>query len=246
MISDPRLVHYACVAKDATVLAEFNSNDADLGALAVGCLEKTPPFHSIYTHTVRRRTYTFLIESPFVYFAVFDEKLDKYDGVDFLKAVKEGFEAFVGGRSAKKCDSHCFQGEFNPVFHNLLASMAEREEPPPLSPRKMSHESSGSTESLCGYRTGTTPLFNETTNYLKKKKKKRLLDGENDDASELSREFSVPMHKSAAFSGELGYQRAKRVWKRHVWVVLALDLIVCIILFIIWLWVCRGLKCIDG
>nr|GLL42352.1 phytolongin Phyl2.1 [Ipomoea trifida] len=48
-------VHYACVAKDNVVLAKFNSEDAHLGALAMRCLEKTPEFHSMFTHTVRQR-----------------------------------------------------------------------------------------------------------------------------------------------------------------------------------------------
>lgn len=245
MISDPSLVHYACVAKDNIVLAEFNSEDADLGALAMRCLEKTPEFHSMFTHSVRQRTYTFLIESP--------------------------FDCFVEGNSTKKrlehVTSHCFQGEFNPIFHQLLDSMSDTEEAP-HSPRKQRHHArrgsgsgsgSGSTDSLCGRKIGSAPLFGEANNL--KKKKKRLL-GEfrkggmdvgnerklnmGEDGTELSREFSVSMHKNAAFSGELGHQRAKKVWKKQVWVVLSLDLIVCTILFVIWLWVCRGFKCIDG
>ncbi|VFQ77647.1 unnamed protein product [Cuscuta campestris] len=253
MISDPSLVRYACVAKHATVLAEFNSEDADLGSLAIKCLEKTPPFHSMYTHTVRGRSYAFLIENPFVYFAIFEEKMEKHDGLAFLRGVKEEFDVFLAEvSSAKKrleqAGSHCFQGEFNPVFHRLLASSMSETEEPPRSPRKMSHESTGSMDSLsCGCNMGTTPLFNEASNNLKKKNKKKRLLGENGDTAGLSRDFSVSMHKnSAAYSGELGHQRAKRVWKRQVWVVLALDLIVCTMLFIVWLWVCRGFKCIDG
>lgn len=250
MISDPSLVRYACVARDATVLAEFNSEDADLGSLAIRCLEKTPSFHSAYTHTVRGRSYAFLIQDPFVYFAIFEEKLEKYDAMVFLSGIKEEFDVFMTqGSSAKKrleqAGSHCFQGEFNPVFHRLLASSLSETEEPPRSPRKVSHESSGSMDSLaCGCNMGTTPLFNEATNNLKKKNKKKRLLGESEDAT--SRDFSVSMHKNAAFSGELGHQRAKKVWKRQVWVVLALDFIVCTMLFIVWLWVCRGFKCIDA
>ncbi|KAL0403238.1 UNVERIFIED_CONTAM: Phytolongin Phyl2.2 [Sesamum radiatum] len=76
MITDPELIHYACIAKGTTVLAEFNSKDAALGEIAAKCLEVTPPFHAIFTHTVRSRTYTFLIEDPFVFFAIFDEKME--------------------------------------------------------------------------------------------------------------------------------------------------------------------------
>ena len=37
--------------------------------------------------------------------------------------------------------------------------------------------------------------------------------------------------------------KAKHVWKKHVWVLLLLDLFVCAVLFVIWLWVCSGFKC---
>lgn len=43
-----------------------------------------------------------------------------------------------------------------------------------------------------------------------------------------------------------GRQKAKKIWRRHVWVVLILDLAVCLILFGIWLFVCRGFQCIEG
>ncbi|KAL0340966.1 UNVERIFIED_CONTAM: Phytolongin Phyl2.2 [Sesamum radiatum] len=91
MITDPDLIHYACIAKGTTVLAEFNSKDAALGEIAAKCLEVTPPFHAMFTHTVRSRTYTFLIEDPFVFFAIFDEKMETAERLAFLKSVRDAF-----------------------------------------------------------------------------------------------------------------------------------------------------------
>ncbi|KAM1094204.1 hypothetical protein FF1_009241 [Malus domestica] len=59
------------------------------------------------------------------------------------------------------------------------------------------------------------------------------------------RDFPLPTQKSGLLHSG-GRQKAKQVWRRHVWVVLILDLFLCAVLFGIWLWVCRGFKCIDS
>ncbi|CAK9151602.1 unnamed protein product [Ilex paraguariensis] len=260
------LIYYACVAKGTTILAEFNSKDADLGALAAKCLEKTPAHHSIFSHTIRDKTYMFLLDDSFLYFAIFDENLDNSEGLSFLKSVKDAFNDIVQNNSVKKrldsLNSHCFQGEFNPLFHQLLASNSEFEAPG--SPRmvlKLNHGGSERFDSPRGQKIGSLPLLGDVPKRLKKKKKRFFGDsyGETKDqnkvdvssndssAGGLTREFSVVLHKNVVFSGELGqHQKAKRVWKKHVWIVLSLDLIVCSLLFGIWLWICRGFKCING
>ncbi|KAL7589268.1 hypothetical protein Lser_V15G35816 [Lactuca serriola] len=129
---NPNLIFYACIAKDTTILAEFNSKDADLGDLAKKCLEKTPPFHSIFSHTVHGETYMFFILDPFVYFGIFDESLEKPECLLFLKSVKNAFTSMIDNRNSGTMKQrlyspnwHCFQGEFSPVFQQLLASNLE-------------------------------------------------------------------------------------------------------------------------
>lgn len=250
MIQNPNLVFYACIAKGTTIVAEFNSKDADLGALAAKCLESTPPLHSIFSHTMRDRTYTFLIDENFVYFGIFDEKFEKSEGLSFLKSVKDSFNEIVETNSPKRLEnlnSHCFQGEFNPVFHHLLASPTEMDSP--HSPRaSLKHNQSGVFDSPREKNIGFVPLLEDASKHLKKKKKKRSEDKENkvdmcDDSGQLSRDFSL---SNNMFDGDLGQQKVNRIWKKQVVVVLAVDLIVCSILFGIWLWICRGFKCIDG
>ncbi|KAI3457997.1 hypothetical protein Pfo_014660 [Paulownia fortunei] len=259
MISDPDLIHYACIAEGTTVLAEFNSEDAALGAIAAKCLDKTPPLHATFTHTVRSRTYTFLIDKPFVYFVISDEKLEKSEGLAFLKSVRDAFgEVYKGERKLEKLSSHCFQGEFNPVFRQLLG--------PALyhmdgigSPTGQRIGQSGILQSGSGPIRGRAKLNGEKG---LNKMKNRLLgelkigrrngEKENDENGGngigLSREFSLLMHKNGGlYSAELtGHQKARKVWKKQVWIVLSLDLIVCAILFAVWLWVCSGLKCIES
>lgn len=254
MILNPDQIHYICIARGTTVLAEFNSKDAALGAIAARCLENTPSFHATFTHTVRSKTYTFLIDDPFVYFVIFDEKLENSEGLAFLKSVREAFAMVLKGEpKLEKLSSHCFQGELNPVFRHLLG------------PALYHMDGIGSPT---GQRIGQSGFLQSGSGPIRerpkpdgdkglKKMKNRFLgqfnfaggDDENGGAGiGLSREFTLIARKSKGlYSGELTpRQKARNVWKKQVWVVVSLDLIFCSILFAVWLWVCSGFKCMAN
>ena len=236
MTWDPSLFHYACIAKGTTILAEFNPKDAALGAIAAKCLEKTPPFHASFAHTVRSKTYKFLIDEPFVYFLISDEKLDKSDGLPFLNCGRDAFvRDFQGHNKLENLSSHCFQGEFSPVFRQLLA------------PALCIIDGIGSP---IGQRIGQSGLLrgNNGTNRMKNRFLEGVIGRKNrENGIGLSPEFSPNVHKNRGIcSRELNdHQRAKKIWKRQVWIVLLLDLVACVILFVVWLWICSGLKCME-
>ncbi|GER28953.1 vesicle-associated membrane family protein [Striga asiatica] len=244
MVSDPDMIHYACIAKSTTVLAEFNSKDGTLSEIAASCLHNTPPFHSRFTHTVRSRTYAFLIEDDFVCFAIFDERLEKPDALAFLKNVRRAFAGvYKGERALRNLTSHCFQGELNPVFHQLLSCNLDRVEGlgSPKGPR-MSHNG--------GFQPESSPIRgwpkSGGENGLKKMKNRLLGCGERKEGDEDMGSGLITHKNGSLYSGEIsGHQKAKKVWKKQVWVVLSLDLVICVILFGVWLWVCSGFKCID-
>ncbi|KAJ6294839.1 hypothetical protein OIU76_022841 [Salix suchowensis] len=129
MISNPNHVFYACIAKGPTVLAEFSSsNESGIEIIGQRCIEKTPPNHSMFSHTTRNKTYTFLIDDPFAYFAIFDEDLQKSESLWFLNRVKVAFEDFLGAKMMKdgeKMGSFCFQGELRFMFREILALDAD-------------------------------------------------------------------------------------------------------------------------
>lgn len=64
------------------------------------------------------------------------------------------------------------------------------------------------------------------------------VDGNTGGASGMSLQRTASMRTK-------GQQIAQRMWWRNVRVVLLLDFVVCAILFVVWLCVCRGFKCVS-
>lgn len=247
MISNPNPIFYACIAKKTTILAEF-SREPDLKLLAHKCIERTPSYHFMFTHTVRNRTYTFLIEDPFVYFAIFDQNLDPSEALSFLDCLKCAFKEVVKEgelvRGSENFSSHSFQVKLDPFFRKLMAS-----------DRGLSITNRNpSTDLSKGKQILSSPLLDASpTEGLKKRLSgdvgkdiaiEKKLDVGDDVNADYSKSLSFPLQKNHCLHvGD--YQKAKQVWRKHVWVVLLLDLFVCLVLFVIWLWVCGGVECIK-
>ncbi|KAI4337977.1 hypothetical protein L6164_016336 [Bauhinia variegata] len=260
MISNPDFIFYACIAKGTTVLAQFRSEEPRIEELAAQCLEKTPPNHSMFSHTVRESTYTFMIADPFVYFAIFNEGLVKSEGHWFLNRLKCGFDEIIRSRSITASDdfsSLCFQTQFDSIIRELMPLDSDLDLDgvnPQWSEGKDSQNSQNS--SIKGTRSGMIAMLENPIKGLKKKKRvsteSNLIDDKNaklenkldvcDTINGCPRDFAFVSTKSAVNDR----QRAKQIWKKHVWVVLLLDIFVCAALFIIWLWVCRGFQCMAS
>lgn len=255
MISNPDLIYYACIARNTTILAQF-SKEPDLEDLARQCIQRTPPYHSTFSHTVRKRTYTFLIDDPFVYFAIFDQNLDQSEGLWFLNRIKSGFE---GGAGCEDYSFGCFQAEFDSILREIME--VDDLDMVNSTSTLSSVSQNPSLDSVRGQSFGFTPLLGVKP--VKGLKKKKRLSGDTngdlgkdsnledtvdvyDDVNGVNnRDFSSAMQKNVSpYTADR--QRAKQVWRKHVWVVLLLDLFVCVVLFGIWLWVCRGFKCVDS
>ncbi|XP_030549084.1 phytolongin Phyl2.2 [Rhodamnia argentea] len=257
---NPNHIFFVCIARGASpILAEF-SGDPDLRPLAHQCLLRAPPHHSSFSHTVRGRSYTFLIADPLAYFAVSDDSLERPEVLRFLDRLRSSFEEAVG-REVTRCPddlrSYCFQSQFDEILRELMRPGGGVFHSWPGSITTSAESSRNA--SLDGGGAFMAPLLGSPGKGLKKKKRlnsESAADGDakdsnfenkvdvGDHANGSCRDFPASMQKSCVHSGER--QRAKQVWKKHVWVVLSIDLLVCVVLFGVWLWVCRGFQCIDG
>ncbi|XP_010520972.1 PREDICTED: phytolongin Phyl2.2 [Tarenaya hassleriana] len=233
MISDPDLLFYACIAKGTVVLAELSSKEPGIEATALRCIENTPPNHSIFSHTVRERTYTVAIDDPFVYFAISDEDMEKSEGVWLLNRFKSTMEDLVKSGSIDSLDnlsSHCLQSELDPLFAEIVGGELGLDS---------ALEESGrypSMDSWKGWRAAIMPLMG---NPLKVLKKKRLhTDTKDKDARDLRGDGSSGVLCKELRKGWLLQNHQAR--RNHVWMVLAFGTLICAVLFGAWMRVCQG------
>ncbi|MCL7038970.1 hypothetical protein MKW94_000390 [Papaver nudicaule] len=249
MVSDRNSVLYACISKGNTVLAEFSSGDVDLQTKALRCLEKAPDYHITYTHTIRQKIYSFLMADPFVYFAIVNEEFGHLQSFQFLDCVKQAFSKILERKDVKRSEiltSHCFHEEFIPIFRSLMESECKSNE---------LQSSVVSTGDLCNDGRNSRSKHSEN---LRKKKHSGEMDDERNELpivnkvdsscgdSNSNSEFSTSLLKSGSYMRNNGYLHAKKMWRRHVWTVLLIDLMICCVLFGVWLWICRGFECIAS
>lgn len=253
MVSYTNLILYVCVAKGTTILSEWSNGDRDLETLAAECIANTPPFHARFSHTVGKRTYSYLMDDNFVYFAIFDEDLDKAQGFWLLNCVKNAFgeiaERKTLSKASKNLTSHCLQKESNSIFRHIIALQGNFD------------EESNSLETACkDCRKGSLAsraadkIVSVLFKILNRKMKKRVDSETNGETKDISLQTNADMSDDGALglssqkNGLLmvngGRQQAKQNWKRTACRVLVMDVFVCSILFAIWFWICHGFECI--
>lgn len=266
------IAHHRSFESSSTILAEFNSADSSLQQLAQKCLQFVPPHHSIFSHSYHNQSYTFLFHDGFVYLGIFDSKMVKSDQVRFLGRLKETIDHLIfNGKSNFKFSSYCLQGELHPIFHKLMSKSYDFDAP--LVPNGVHNNNNTSVSVsvsvsnssknkkvmsvslLSGSKIGkgfkkkkyTEESLSNSRDALVVDGKHDLSHDDNYDVGEVkSREFAHPDGNFLLENSGVGRHKAKKIWRRHVWIVLVLDLAVCLILFGIWLFVCRGFQCIEG
>uniref|UniRef100_A0A7N0U611 Longin domain-containing protein n=1 Tax=Kalanchoe fedtschenkoi TaxID=63787 RepID=A0A7N0U611_KALFE len=247
MASDRDLVLYLCVSEGTMIVADVVFRDPDMEKLAAKCLHHTPANHAVYTHTFDGRSYAFLIGERFVVFGIFDAGLEKGKRLWLLEKVRDGFEGVLIRKESafvEKLGCMSLQVDMAEVFRRAVDAQFGS-----------ISSVSGLARLVCDQRTkNSAPAKSQKgcNDGLKKKKKKRVggaageANGESWEvehlADETSKEMSVLMNKHD------GRQRAaaRRSWRMRAWIVLLADLIVCLVLFGVWLYICRGFKCLDG
>lgn len=119
-------VYYCCVSRGNKILYTYSAGDHEIENLAALCLEKAPPFHRWYFETTRKRTFGFLMEDGYVYFAIVDEVVGNSGVLQFLEHVREEFKkvARKGSRgSFSSMNSIGLQEQLVPIIRRLITSL---------------------------------------------------------------------------------------------------------------------------
>ncbi|KAK9110891.1 hypothetical protein Scep_018410 [Stephania cephalantha] len=272
-------VYYCCVSKANRILYAYSGGDPDIDNLASLCLENAPPFHLRYSQTLRKRTFGFLMEDGYVYFAIAGEGLGNSGLLQFLEHVRDEFNKVSKiKRSGSKGTLSGFnnlnlQEELVPVIRRLISSLENvsrtnddwmnkisqsQNAIPSPSPQPASLETVSSTKA---------PLLAKPGKQDKKKMKDRVVEirdyGSEDHRRSTDRGIkadpntlesnnqapavsAISLQKSSSSRSRSSQQYARRMWWRKVRIVLAIDAVICFILFGIWLGICRGFRCISN
>ncbi|GFQ05792.1 probable vamp-like protein at1g33475 [Phtheirospermum japonicum] len=255
MASVGNTVSYCCIwKKGGRVLYTYKNGGHEIANLALSCLEMTPPYHRWYFQTAGKHTFGFLIDNEYVYFAIVYESLGNSHVLRFLQKLRDEFGRVGDKRGSTKTvsslDSLCLQEHLFPVVLRLVASLEQhvKQEWPDNSNGNNTHVVDDGVASST-----KAPLLGKPS----KQDKKKMKDDHVAVAIEMEehrrstdRGHKIDHGASSSSSSQstrinkLSSQNLQKKWCRRVWIVLAIDAAVCVVLFIIWLFVCHGTECI--
>lgn len=262
MSSVTNLVYYASVSRESTVLVEHRNPKEDLAAdVGVECLEKVPPYHLQFSYTIKQRMFIFLIDSPFIYCAIVDEALGKGKTFGFLERVRDEFKILIRSRGLDpmRLDYNAMSSDFAGVFKHLVKplvgipqkdfdlnddNLSDSKDDTCLSPSN----SARAEHSHPGANGGPSPLtaighrdFNAGKKPSKDQQVKEIMMTNSGKALETcnASEMDPGLKKLR------NRQIASQMWWKNVKLVLILDLVVCFVLFAIWLGICGGFSCVK-
>ncbi|KAK1433404.1 hypothetical protein QVD17_10314 [Tagetes erecta] len=251
-----------------------NGGDDEIENLAALCLEKAPSHHKWYFQTMFSKSFGFLMEDGCVYFAIFDENLVGVKKLEFLERVRDAFKKAAKKGLKKimlNPNSRALQEQLLPVIRGLIASLEPVNDnivPSPyndgLSPSPTGNDNNGQLDIGASTK---APLLGKSSKQEKKKTRDHVISvRENGVIEEHRRSADKPGSKVDSSSLDLtnqggsvagisltkegssisrsSVQTIRNKWCRQVRIVLAVDVAVCLILFIVWLVVCRGTRCI--
>lgn len=238
---DRNTVCYCCIWKGGRVLHSYSMGDHGIDNLAALCLETIPPFHRWYFETIGDNTFAFFINNGYVYFAIVRHSFGNSQLLRFLEKLKDEF--------GRRGGSLCLQEQLIPVVRDLVASLQRADAAtvwPSPSPRI---EAAGASTKA--------PLLGRPSKHDKKKMKdhavfmrdiemeehRRSSSGPLDAPSDQGTSSVSPLHHKD-YTSSRSSQNLHNKWCRQVRIILAIDAVVCVVLFIIWLVICRGIQCI--
>ena len=267
-------VYYCCVQRSNRILYTYSGGDHEVENLAALCLERAPPFHKWYFQTMHKRTFGFLMEDAYVYFTIVDEGLGNSGVLQFLEHVRDEFKkvARKGSRgSFSSINSIGMQEQLVPVIRRLITSLENvsqsrsdwTAETPSSLDAGLSPSPSNANGQIEAASSTKAPLLGKSSKQ-EKKKARDLVIGMRDieldehrrstdrgDLETLDSNNQGGVSSSVSLQKDLGSLRARpgsqsirKKWCRQVRIVLAIDAAICVILFVIWLLICRGISCL--
>ncbi|KAI3761117.1 hypothetical protein L1987_51525 [Smallanthus sonchifolius] len=265
-------VHYCCVCNGGNILYAYNSGeDHEIEKLAALCLEQAPSHHKWYFQTMINKTFGFLMEDGYVYFAIVDENLDKSKKLEFLERVRDAFKKVAkkgSRRIMSNPNSVVLQEQLLPVIWRLIKSLEHVNESVDVVRSPYNDISSDNNGQLDLGASTKAPLLGKSSKQEKRKMRDHVINVRESGAVEEYRKSAnkqgakvdvscldvnnqggsvagVSLTREVSSVSRSRNQTVRNKWCRQVRIVLAIDVAVCLVLFVVWMMVCRGTECIH-
>jgi hypothetical protein len=260
---DPRMASsadstvYCCIARGRKVIYRYSSGggkdgDPDTESAAALCLEHAPPHHRHYAHAAGSRSYAYLAADGHTFFALVDPCAGNASALQFLERVRDVFRHAGSHRNG-------FHDSLVPAVQRLAASL---EKTPRATFALEDNADSGGgpneTSTCTSSSSSKVPLLGKSGSRKEKKKSKDKAaapgDGENEQRGTRGVRIDMPaedvggmsLERSLSQSRLWRQQPSRSLWMRHVKIIIVVDVIICVILFAVWLAVCKGFQCVSG
>ncbi|XP_024961862.1 phytolongin Phyl1.1-like [Cynara cardunculus var. scolymus] len=262
-------VYYCCVWNGGKVLYAYNGGgDCEIENLAALCLEKAPSHHKWYFQTMFKKTFGFLMEDGYIYFAIIDENLGNPGNLQFLEHVRDEFKKVAkkgSNRSMSNLNSLVLQEQLVPVIRRLITSL-EQVTGTTCNETISSPYNDNNGQLDMGAST-KAPLLGKSSKQEKRKMRDHVISVRENGVVEEHRKSAdkggtkvdslsldssnqggsvagISLTKEVSSMNRSSTQTVRNKWCRQVRIVLAIDVAVCLILFIVWIVVCHGTECI--
>ncbi|WCJ19103.1 vesicle-associated membrane protein 727 [Euphorbia peplus] len=229
---------YSFVAKGTVVLAEHTPYSGNFSTVAVQCLQKLPSNSSKYTYSCDGHTFNFLIDSGFVFLAVADESSGRSLPFVFLDRVKDDFKQRYGSSISNEVhpladdeDDDLFEDRFS-IAYNL-----DREFGPRLKEHMqycISHPEEIS--KLSKLKAQITEVKGIMMDNIEK-----VLD--RGEKIELLVDKTENLQFQADSFQRQGRQLRRKMWLQNLQMKIMVGAGILVVILIIWILVCRGLRC---
>lgn len=258
-------VYYCCVWNGGKVLYSYNSGgDDEIETLAALCLEKVPCHHKWYFQTMFKKSFGFLMEDGYVYFAIVDSTLGNPGNLEFLEHLRDEFKKVAkkgSNRSFTNLNSLVLQEQLVPIIRRLVASLEHVTETTSTPSPYNSNDNNGNLDNGISTK---APLLGKSSKQEKRKMRDHVITVRENGVAEDHRKSAdkggtkadldsnnhggsitgISLTKEVSSMSRSSTQTIQNKWCRQVRIVLAIDVAVCLILFVVWIVVCRGTECI--
>ena len=249
-------------------------NIIDFAVMASKILDHVPSFHSRFSHTACNRRFICIIEGLFIYYAIMDEALSKGLAYEFLEHVRDELKhtlsltqkhpASVKPSSVRKHMNPFLRGLANPLVGVPQSELnrireEEEEEKQRLHTRHEALESIQTPHIVNDHHIVVDhsyyPRYNDqnshglvvqpfvnSSDWVHMENRPPHGDGTRNTGTRVRSLTTIDSGHFPKFGWSLP---STEMWWRNVKLIIALDIVVCVIFLVIWLGVCNGVQCIK-